>query len=77
MKDSDDKPERWIEQAYLLALSRQPSAGESAASTEFLEGQIRDRTERSPDEPVDEVRRRALADFCQTVFSLNEFLYVD
>ena len=43
----------------------------------FIETQIQERTKRSGQTPADEIRRRALADFCQAIFGLNEFLYVD
>ncbi len=67
----------WIGRGYQLALGRMPSATEHAASLEFVQLQIKQRTSRSQQSPAEEIRRRALADLCQAWFSLNEFLYID
>jgi hypothetical protein len=75
-KDGED-PARWVERAYQLALGRSPGATELAASTEFLATQVRERTRRAESVSNDEIRHRALADLCQALFGLNEFLYVD
>ena len=53
-------PVRQIARAFALALGRAPSPKEAAASLAFLQS----------GDP------NALADFCQTVFNLNEFAYV-
>lgn len=69
-------PDDWVTRGFWLAISRAPSDNERAKCLEFL----RDRqTNRAALEGAtdDEVRRRALTDFCQTLFSLNEFVYVD
>ena len=62
--------------AYKLALGREPSEAESAASIAFLQSQLRSRRERGAKQPGIE-KRQALADFCQALFSLNEFIYID
>ena len=52
----------------------------SNLGTELKKGvelQIQERKKRAPQTPDDEIRRQSLADLCQTLFSLNEFLYVD
>ena len=53
-----------ITRAYTLALARPPRAGETTAALAFLNG-----GKASP--------TQALADFCQTLLALNEFIYVD
>ena len=55
-------PER---DAFELALCREASAEELAEGTTFLKGQI------------GAAREAALADFCQVLFCLNEFLYTE
>ena len=64
-------------QAFELALGRPPADTERSASTAFIESQIVRRHERDAKRETSDVRRQAIADFCQTLFSLNEFLYVD
>ena len=56
---------------------RLPDETECAVSREFIERQIQERTMRSKQPSEDEIRRKALADFCQALFSLNEFIYID
>jgi hypothetical protein len=75
--DGGVKPEAWVNRGYALALARFPSDSERSASVEFLRNQIARRGEREKSLSSDETRVRAVADFCQTLFSLNEFVYVD
>jgi hypothetical protein len=77
LKEAGAAPDEWIEGGYRLALGRSPSDPERAAAQHFLDVQIVERTQRAGAPDAAEVRRRALADFCQTLFSLNEFLYID
>jgi hypothetical protein len=42
-----------------------------------LESQRQVRLARDPKQPTAAARRSAAADFCQTLFGLNEFIYVD
>jgi hypothetical protein len=72
-----ERPEEWVDRGFRMALSRGPSSAELAAAVEFLENQLRERAARDQGLPRDEVRVLALADFCQTLFSTNEFVYVD
>ena len=72
---SDD--EQLVGLALKRTLSREPSALERAASLEFLTAQQKQRQARSPDKPAAEVRLAAVADYCQALFGLNEFLYID
>ncbi|WP_436716260.1 PSD1 and planctomycete cytochrome C domain-containing protein [Roseiconus lacunae] len=59
--------------AFEIAFARLPTDSEVTASIEFIEGQIRSRNERSEQQP----RLEAITDYCQTLFGLNEFIYVD
>lgn len=64
-------PELQIQQAYLLALGRQPRAAELKEGMEFLkEQEAYYRTEKKGE-------TAAMADFCQALFSLNEFVFLD
>jgi len=68
-----ESPEAAIRQAYLIALARMPTGPELTDSVEFLEQQIAasgGNTDQNPKE-------QALADFCQALICLNEFLYVE
>jgi hypothetical protein len=69
--------EGWVERGFRLALSRPPDGAERAACVRFLERQLKRRGAREPSQTLDVIRLHALADFCQALFSLNEFLYVD
>ena len=62
---------------FQLALGRSASAVERTAAQGFLEVQIQARQQRDQQASTAEVRRRALADLCQALFSLNEFIYID
>jgi hypothetical protein len=76
-KLAEGSPERTVDWAFRLALSRSPTDSERSASLEFLESQARRRAEREPSLPPQEARLQAVADFCQTLFSTNEFVYID
>jgi hypothetical protein len=71
------KPEDWIDEGFRLALSRPPEAGERASCLRFLQSQIARRRFREPAQTPRDIRLHALTDFCQTLFALNEFIYVD
>ncbi|HEY2252596.1 MAG TPA: DUF1553 domain-containing protein, partial [Planctomycetaceae bacterium] len=77
VKEAGGEPAGWIDRAFQLALARPPSETERAAALAFLEVQIKERQNRESQKPAEEIRRRALADLCQALFGLNEFLYVD
>ena len=77
LAESDATPEGRVTRGFELALSRPPSDAERAASVRFLETQLRRRSARDTTSSPQEIRRRALADFAQVLFSLNEFIYVD
>ena len=59
-----------IRQGYQLALSREPSAKELAESLQFVQQQM-------PSYPAANREEQALADFCQVLMCLNEFIYVE
>jgi hypothetical protein len=59
-----------VNHAYRSALGREPSARENEVSSAFLEKQAASYQGTAGAES-------ALTDFCQTLFDLNEFLYVD
>jgi hypothetical protein len=62
-----------VRAAYRLALTRLPSAEEAADAEDFLKRQEESyRAAKKPD-----ARRLALADLCQTLFCLNEFVYIE
>lgn len=77
LKDAGPEPEKWIDDAFRLALARTPAEEERSAAALFLRRQEEERQERAAQADPEEIRRLALADFCQAVFGLNEFLYVD
>ncbi len=62
-----------VDQLYWTALSRQPNAAEEVLAVEFLNQQTVVRRE------IDEADAEllALADLCQTLMSMNEFVYID
>ena len=67
----------WVDRGFRLALARAPSPAELAASVEFLENQAEGRLARERELGDDGARLQALADFCQTLFAANEFIYTD
>ena len=63
MKQHPDDLKSQLRLAYLLALSREPEDDELSVGEAFVVEQTN--------------QRKAMTDFCQTLFALNEFLYVD
>ncbi len=64
-----------ISSAYLLTLSRKPSAAELQAAEGYLNRQ-QDLYRTSKADPT-QAQEKAFADFTQMLLSSNEFLYVD
>lgn len=62
-----------VQQAFALAFAREPTETELATSLSFIESQTNARTTRNEEG----TRHEAVADFCQSLFGLNEFIYVD
>lgn len=60
-----------IHRAYSHALSRPPSTVEEQQMSSFIKGQAESYGN------TDEAMKMAIADFCQTVICLNEFIFVD
>ena len=60
-----------IHRAYTHALSRPPSTVEEQQMSSFIKGQAESYGN------TDEAMKMAIADFCQTVICLNEFIFVD
>jgi mono/diheme cytochrome c family protein len=58
---------------YQTAIGRTPDAQELRDSVAFIEGQTASYTEEKKPSP----KQLALADFCQVLFGLNEFVYVE
>ena len=63
--------------AWRLALGREPAEGELKAALEFFSEQEKRRAAREPGRAPGEFHRVVLTDFCQAVFGMNEFIYVD
>jgi hypothetical protein len=72
-----DDQKQWVDRGLRLAFSRPPTAAELAAAVEFLERQLQGRAARDPSLTDAGLCIQALADFCQTLFSTNEFVYAD
>ncbi|MCS6975432.1 MAG: PSD1 and planctomycete cytochrome C domain-containing protein [Gemmatales bacterium] len=71
-----DENEPWSEivrRGYRYALGRVPEAEEQAASIAFVQRQL----ESYLAEGKADARQLAVADFCQVLFCMNEFVYVD
>jgi len=64
-----------VDHVYLAGLSRKPTRLERISADRFLKTQSV--SYQSDGKSVDESARLALTDFCQIVFSLNEFVFVD
>jgi mono/diheme cytochrome c family protein len=72
--EAGNDPARQVDRAYRLAFGRPPTDDERGAGVEFLARRERDRSAR---DPKGDARKLALADYCQALFGLNEFVYVD
>jgi mono/diheme cytochrome c family protein len=77
LNEIGDDSARSIERAYRLAFGRPPTNAERDAGIEFLAQQSRERSAREPKAKARDVRKLALTDYCQVLFGLNEFMYVD
>jgi mono/diheme cytochrome c family protein len=66
-------PSEAVRAGYWIALGRVPDEDERADTVAFLAEQVESYRGRGPAEAVE----LALADFCRTLMSLNEFLYVE
>ncbi|MBX3436384.1 MAG: PSD1 domain-containing protein [Planctomycetaceae bacterium] len=66
-----------VMRAFNLALGRLPRDSEHAAAVTFIANQQRQRETRDAEQTAADIRHAAVTDFCQTLFGLNEFAYVD
>jgi mono/diheme cytochrome c family protein len=62
-----------VKDGYAIALGRPPGKSELAASVTFIEQQTKTYTAAKSAS----ARQMALADFCQVLIGLNEFIYID
>ena len=69
----EKSPEGAVKLGYLTATARQPDEEELTASIAFLAAQEKSYA----DSGKSDSRQLALADFCQVLFGLNEFVYVE
>ena len=74
--EAGEDPSACVQRGYQLALGRGPTPTELEASAHFIEAQTRTRVQRDK-VPSPDARHAALSDYCQALFNLNEFLYVD
>ena len=76
-QEAGAEPEAQVRLAWRLALGREPSAGELKSGTAFINARLQQRSTRDPGKPETDPQNLALTDFCQAIFALNEFIYVD
>src|SRR5258705_10909040 len=77
VKEAGAEPGVQVRLAWRLALGREPSASELESGTAFINAQLQQRATRKPNPLKTDSQKLALADFCQAIFALNEFIYVD
>jgi hypothetical protein len=75
MAHNDSSAARKIEAAYLLALSRKPTATEIQLGEEYLLEQ--QKIYLNANEPMEKAVAKSFASLAQMLLSSNEFLYVD
>ena len=69
----EKSPPAAVKQGYLTAIGREPDEAELSSAVAFLAAQ--ERSYAASEKP--DARELALADFCQVLFGLNEFVYVE
>ena len=69
--EAAETPEGAVQTAFRMALGRKPTKEELSENAAF----IRDQASSYGKEGRKDFRAAALADFCQILFSLNEFAY--
>jgi Protein of unknown function (DUF1553)/Protein of unknown function (DUF1549)/Planctomycete cytochrome C len=70
-------PSAQVVRAFQLGLGREPDPDERKPALAFLADQANSRRRHDPKLSAENARDLALVDFCQMLFSLNEFLYID
>ena len=73
VENGDDPLNLIVSRAYSIALGRKATGAEGAAAQEFLTAQTKSYQEDSRTDAT----LLSVADFCQILLSLNEFIYVD
>lgn len=69
---ASDRTDQLIDNAYKIALNRDPSREERAASIQFLA----DQSDLHRQSGLDDSGQRGLTDFCQALMSINEFVFI-
>jgi cytochrome c553 len=72
---TDSSPTSEVRMAYQIALSRNPTNEERDDTVAFLKSQ--QESYRAAGKGTNESEAAALADMCQAIFSLNEFMFVE
>ena len=72
-----ENPEARVRRAFQLTLARNPEADELTAACAFVAEQAASRQQRAGEANAEQAERTAWTDFCQALFGLNEFIYVD
>jgi hypothetical protein len=76
-RESGAQTEAQVRMSWRLALGREPSTAELKSGLAFIRAQLRQRSTREASNAKAETQQLALADLCQAIFALNEFIYVD
>jgi hypothetical protein len=71
----EKSPPEAVQSGYLAAIGRAPDEAEMADAAAFLKSQEASYAASGKDTAA--ARELALADFCQVLFGLNEFVYVE
>jgi hypothetical protein len=71
--------EQVVKLSFSMAFTRQPTESELRSAAAFIRAQSEARQSRRAQnsEAESNVRLQAISDYCQTLFALNEFIYVD
>ena len=77
LTDAGGEADAQLRAAFLLCLSRAPAPDELAAARAFVAERTATRQQRDAKQPASAAQRLALTDFCQSLFGLNEFIYID
>lgn len=75
--NAGDDADAQIRLAFQLGLARQPAPEELDDARSFLIAQTAARRQRDAQLSDDAAKSLALTDFCQMLFSFNEFIYID
>ena len=76
-KEAGGQPESQVRYAWLLALGREPAKTELVSGSTFIRTQTEGRLVTEPTQSLAKRKALAMADLCQAIFALNEFIYVD